>query len=393
MKKQTRNLFAGLFAVVLAFILAACDGDSKAAAGPAGAGSFAGSSITFNPTINFLAGNALTYVNAEVGSPFPAAPAAINGTYAYAPNAAFTAGTLTLTLDGVPDGLVLELSNFVVSGGNVTGFTARVGGQNYPVTVTGSIPAHTAGGGANNGSGGSETSASDLPSGVQGTYELTYFQAAVGSGIADDSTQTFTIGARTLAFAGKTLTNPVFVNGNTNEWIFKDGALWYAVSRTGGGALNEINVAGPGGTPFYGQYSDESSSGDGGYNSIGVGVDGRYVGGGFTATVTDIVGPTTLPDGAALNVQSLALGQTVSFTFSNNGDLLSPDLAGVFNFSSSTPALSTYLQVRPTDTPAVSDTIAIGKAANALPSSLTINSVRAGLRTTQVTYTLEVNIP
>jgi hypothetical protein len=227
---------------------------------------------------------------------------------------------------------------------------------------------------------------------VRGTYELTFDEINPGSGIADGTATTFTIEARTLAFNGKTLVDPVFVNGGS-EWIFKDGNLWYAISRTGGGALNEINVGGPNGTPFYGQYDAGSSSSSGDYNSIGIGQDGRYVGGGFTAVVTDIVGPTTLPDGADLAVQSLTPGQTVEFTFSNNGDLLSPQLTGVFNFSASGPGSSTYLQVRPTDSPAVSDTITIGKAGNELPQSLTLFSVRTGLRTTQVTYTLEVNVP
>ncbi|MFH1497114.1 MAG: hypothetical protein ABII82_04740 [Verrucomicrobiota bacterium] len=257
-----KSILCVLFTALSALLFTACGGDSSAPAGPSSGGAFAGTSISFNPTINFQAGDALTYFNNEAGTPFPSADPAINGTYTYTPNASFTAGTLTLTLNGVASPLVLEISNFRRSGANVSGFTARSGGQSYPVDVTGTLVAYQApASGGSTGAG--ETRADDIPSSVQGTYALTYFEATTGSGIADDSTATFTIAARTLAFGGKTLTNPVFLNGKNDEWIFKDGNLWYAVSKLSSGAFNEINVAGPGGTPFYGQYSDESEVGGG----------------------------------------------------------------------------------------------------------------------------------
>src|SRR5690606_38575260 len=129
-----------VLAGLVALTVAGCGGGgggSSPATGPSGAASFAGSSISFNPTINFQAGNALTYLNTEVGSPFPAAAVETDGTYTYVPNANYTAGTLTLTVDGIDDPIVLEISDFIRNGANVTGFTARSGGQNYPVTVTG----------------------------------------------------------------------------------------------------------------------------------------------------------------------------------------------------------------------------------------------------------------
>ncbi len=380
---------------LLALALAGCGGDSGSSTGPASGDAFAGTSISFNPTVNFSTGGNLTYFNDETDSPFPEADPAVDGTYTYVPNATFTAGTLTLFVSGVQDPIVLDISNFTRTGPNVTGFTARSGGQSYPVTVTGTLVAYQRPGAGGGGSGGSgEASAADLPESMRGTYELTYFEATAGSGIADDSTQTFIIGARSLAFGGKTLTDPVFLNGNTLEWIFKDGNLWYAVSQNNLGGLNEINVGGPNGTPFYGQYSDESSSsGGGGYNSIGIGANGAYVGGGFTARVSNVVGPDTVPSGADLFVQFLPQGEDITFTFSNNGDLLSPNLVGVFNFSADGGTTVTYTQLRPNDNPAVADTITIQKAQNGLPLSLSVYSVRTGTRTTQVTYTLDVNVP
>ncbi len=400
MKAYLKQLGAILTAGILTLAISGCGGgDSSAPAGPAAASAFAGTSISFNPTVNFLTASTLTYFNDEAGTPFPAANPAINGTYTYTPNATFTAGTLTLTLDGVGSPLVLEISNFRRSGANVTGFTARSGGQSYPVSVTGSLAAYQPP--ADGGGGSGESRAPDIPAGMQGTYELTFHISDTSpiTGVpADGTVTTFTIGARTLSFDGRTLTNPIHYNDNPFEWIFKDGNIWWAVSEAVNGGLNEINVQGPYSAPsiaFYGQYNDRDGSGggDGGYNSLGIGQNGGYVGGGFNATVTGVTGPDTLPDGAHLAVQELTMGQTINISFSNNGDLLSPDLFGVFNFSNSNAASSTYLQIRPTDTPAVSDTITIAKDGNELPVSLTIYSVRTGTRTTQVTYTLDVEIP
>lgn len=399
MKKYLKHLTGLLTAGILALSLTGCGGGDSAATGPASGGAFAGTSITFNPTVNFTTGDNLTYFNDEVGSPFPAADPAANGTYTYVPNANFTGGTLTLTVDGIMDPIVLDISNFTRSGANVTGFTARSGGQSYPVSVTGTLAAYQPPAGGGGGSG--ESRAPDIPSAMQGTHELTFHISDTSpiTGVpADGTITTFTIGARTLSFNGRTLSNPIHYNGNPFEWIFKDGSIWWAVSEAVNGGLNEINVQGPYSAPsiaFYGQYNDRDGSGggDGGYNSLGIGQNGGYVGGGFNATVTGVTGPDTLPSGTHLFVQELTMGQTINISFSNNGDLLSDDLVGVFNFSSSNAASSTYLQVRPTDTPAVSDTITIAKDGNELPVSLTIYSVRTGTRTTQVTYTLDVNVP
>ena len=55
-----------------------------------------------------------------------------------------------------------------------------------------------------------------------GSYELEFSQVASGSGIADDSTATFTVGADSSLTlpSGKVLTNPVFYRGNKAELIW-----------------------------------------------------------------------------------------------------------------------------------------------------------------------------
>lgn len=385
--KNILKLSLALVTGLLALALTGCGGDSGGAAtGPASGDSFAGTSITFNPTVNFTAGGNLTYFNNEANSPFPAADPAANGTYTYVPNASYTAGTLTLTVDGIQDPIVLDISNFTRTGPNVTGFTARSGGQSYPVTVTGTLVAFQSSGGGGTGSG--ETSATDIPEGMRGTYELIYFEASTGSGIANDSTETFTINARTLVFGSKTLTNPVFLNGNTLEWIFKDGNLWYAVSQNNLGGLNEINVAGSGGTPFYGQYSDESNT-----SGISLDEDGKYSAGTtFSAIVTAIV-PFNSGGPSFTSVQTLTMGQTVTFTVSNNGDITGTGLDGIFAFGSATNNNVFYNQLRPGDTPAVSDFITITKDGDGNPESITVDSNRIGLSNdiqtnTSVSYTL-----
>ena len=396
MKNPLKYLAGVLFAGLLAFTLSGCGGGDNTPTGPSGAAAFDGVTIDLNPTISFTAGNNLTYLNTEVGSPFPAADPAAAGTYTYVPNASFTAGTLTLTVTGIDDPIILEISNFVRTGTTITGFTARSGGVNYPVTVTGgTLTAYTPPAG-----GSGESRAPDVPASMQGSYELTFHisDTAPITGVpADGTVTTFVIGARTLTFNSRTLSNPIHYNGNPYEWIFKDGNIWWAVSQAVGGGLNEINVQGPytgSGNAFYGQYNDGTNGIGGGYNSIGIGLNGGFVGGGFTANVTSVVGPTTMPSGSDLFVQSLTQGQTITVTFSNNGDLLSSDLVGVFNFTSADSTQAVYSQIRPGDSPAVADTITIYKNNDELPQSLVIYSVRTGQdRSTQVTYDLDVNVP
>ncbi|CAM2986585.1 hypothetical protein [Rariglobus hedericola] len=395
-KKHIKSLFAGLVTGLLALAFSGCnDSDSNGAAtGPSGAGAFSGASISFNPTVNFLAGNTLTYLNTEVGSPFPAAAVATAGTYTYTPNASFTQGTLTMNVTGITDPIVLDISSFTRNGTNVTGFTARSGGQSYPVTVTGTITAYQpapSGGGSTG-----ETRAADIPSAMQGSHVLTFHKSETTaiSGVPADGTETtFTIGARTLAFNGRTLTDPVFYNGNTLEWLFKDGSIWWAVSQAVGGGLNEINVQGPysaSSVAFYGQYNDRADEGGGG--SVSVDGDGKFVAGSiFYATLNTKTGPDTVPSTPHLSTPNVPETGQLKFEIANNGDLIVGDSLMVIPYSAADITAVTYVQVL-TGNPLGTNTVTISKntTTNA-PTNVSIyivrNQVTPSVKTTQVTYT------
>ncbi|MFA6960853.1 MAG: hypothetical protein WC205_08900 [Opitutaceae bacterium] len=319
-----------------AFVMSGCGGDSgSATTGPAAGSSFAGASISFNPTINFTSGNNLTYLNTEVGSALPAAATATNGTYTYTPNANYSTGTLTLTVDGITPSIVLEISNFVQTSGNVTGFSIRYNGLTYSATVTGSLPAYQAPSGGG-GLGAGETSATDIPASMRGTYQLTYFgEQGNPSAPAEGTTTTFTINARTLVFGGRTLSNPVFYQGNTLEWLFKDGGITYAASISASGGLNEINLYPPVGTSgFYGQYrtaspvtltSGKPTSGTytGKVESINPGTASAYP---LGTTKTFVFGTSSVDfDGTTFNFVS-ANQYTVTYTATINTVLTTIDI-------------------------------------------------------------------
>ena len=115
------------------------------------------------------------------------------------------------------------------------------------------------GGGSNN----PDVEPASVPAGLVGSYELKFGQAAAGSGIADDSTATFVVGADSSLTlpSGKVLTNPIFYLGNKAELIWVDAAadLSYALSDALSPKFNEINIANSqfydeAGFIYYGQY-------------------------------------------------------------------------------------------------------------------------------------------
>jgi hypothetical protein len=396
MLKRLRSILLSSVLGLTAFVMSGCGGDSGGTTGPAAGSSFSGTSLSFNPTINFTTGTDLTYLNNEVGSPFPAAAVATPGTYTYVPNASFTSGTLTLTVDGITPPIVLEIGSFTQSGGNVTGFSIRYNGQSYPTTVTGTLPAYQrpSGGG---GGGAGESRASDIPSSMQGSFALKFHKSdtpAITGVPADETETTFVIGARTLSFDGRTLTNPIFYNGNTLEWIFKDGAIWWAVSQAVGGGLNEINVQGPyttSGNAFYGQYNDRTDEGGGG-GGVTVDGDGKFVAGSiFYATLNTKTGPDTVPSTPHLSTPSIPETGQLKFEIANNGDLIVGDYLMVIPYSAADITAVTYVQVL-TGTPLGTNTVTISKntTTNA-PTNVSIyivrNQVTPSVKTTQVTYT------
>lgn len=292
---------------LVSLFVSGCDGDSKSSGtGPSSSG-FSGSTVTVNPVIQFLDGSNVAYTNTDSPSDFPAAATAVNGTYSYTPSADAKTGTLVLTLPAPVGPLTLELKSFANSNGKVTGFTATFNGRNFPATVTsGSIAvASTANSGNSGGSvGANEEAATDIPATMQGTYSLVFFESASGSGIADGATTQFVIGAKTLAFSGKTLTNPVFRNGNDLEWIFKDGALEYAASIAVDNGLNEINVGGAGGAPFLGQYREANAT-------VSVST-GEFPSG---TTLSAVVKQEYLFSSYPESGTKLTIGETLDFTF------------------------------------------------------------------------------
>jgi hypothetical protein len=248
-----------LLAGVLLAGLAACDGGGgSGVAGPSSGGSFSGSTITINPTLVFGSGGVVTYTNTESGSAFPATDGGgVTGTYVYTPNSNATSGTLVLTLPAPVGVISFTLQNFKVQGGNVTSFEAVYAGRAFSSSVTsGTLPAKSSSGGGSLGA--NETLATAIPSVVQGVHKLSFHYPENGAPFAENDTVSFTIGASTLqigAPVNKTLTNPVFRNGSASNWIFKDGAFEYAVSVFED-SLNEINLVGSAGTPFYGQFNN-----------------------------------------------------------------------------------------------------------------------------------------
>lgn len=329
------HLFRTILPLMAALFFAGCGGGDDApvsnAPGPAVFSSFAGVTININPTLSFLSNGQLTYVNSVTGGAFPTAASAINGTYTYTPAADYLSGTLVVNLPGIGQVLNMTFQSFTTQGGKVTGFTTVYNGQSYNSTVTSGTltPAAVAGGSANTGgsnSGGSnsgnagttiptpvganEALAPDIPSTMQGTYNLTFDYVQTGSPITAGTQKTFVIGAKSLTFDNKTLTGPVHRNSNPYEWIFKDGDLEYAASIRTDNKLNEINVAKTGGSPWYGQYRDTGGSGSSGSGS-GSGSGGSSTSGSLTSSLY------YHPNANVSVTQPYTSNQAVSFTLSS----------------------------------------------------------------------------
>ena len=186
-----------------------------------------------------------------------------------------------------------------------------------------------------------------IPIALQGTRTLAF--QAVQSGLVeyDGSQTTVIIAASTLQIGDKLLTNPVFIDGNTNEWIFKDDDKWFSFSQTSGGALSEILLTGPHGTPFYGVFAPADSdrfvggagavlvssgalqltSGDLTKSPVGTITQVTTVPmlGNLTPTLVLSSGPTTLPVGGVLSLtDALLISNDVTATVVG-GDPLPPE--------------------------------------------------------------------
>jgi hypothetical protein len=352
---------ARLAAIALGLtLLAGCGGSgggspATSQRGPAGAAAFVGTTILINPTLRFMAGGSVEYINTEAGSPFPPSPVAITGTYTYVPSASFTTGTLTLQLPGAIT-IALSLSGFEVSGGNVTSFRATYNGTPFLATVTaGRLQSAPDPGGGGSGTG--DQPASSIPAGIQASYDMTYTQTALGSGIVDGSSRTFTVGESTLSFNGRTISNPVFRNGNTNEWIFKDGSIEYALSQTTATQINEINVTGPAGTPFFGRFRTTPAGGGG----IVLLPNGNLPPG--TTVTLGMTSSEVTGTEAPVDVPVFAVGEMVTFTVNSSGTLVVKDLN--IPFQSANEGNPLYVQLLGTPLSLNSATLILDTTSNA----------------------------
>jgi hypothetical protein len=413
MKKRFFDTLVAICAALAALIFSGCGGgDDPVVAnvtGPTNYLSFAGTTIEINPTLTFQTNAQLTYLNTVTsGSPWPAAATAVTGTYTYTPASNYQSGTMVITLPGSGVTMNLTLQNFTRQGGNITQFTTVYNGQSYTSRVTSgtlaatnpTVPASPPTTPPPPALGPDETAATAIPTGVLGSYNLVFQYAQNNSPVSNGTQKAFVIGASTLQFDGKTLTNPIFFKGNQNEWIFKDGSLWYAVSRKQDGSFNEINLAGPNGTPFYGQYGPAAAGGGtGGTTGGGTGGTGGGTGGGgsvpsgalaagttFTRTVSNVV---VGPVGAAIptGVPSYTVGTSVTFTVNSTGALTFSGLT--VPFTTDGGSAYTYTQVLSAGN---SDTVLVYKNSSGAPTSVALQFVRISGSlppvVTMVNYTL-----
>ncbi len=408
MKPRALRTFLATCAASAALFFSGCGGgeDSPVAnvTGPTNYLAFAGTTIEINPTLTFQSNAQVTYLNTQTaGSAWPAAATAIAGTYTYTPAGNYQSGTMVITLPSLGTTLNLTFQNFIRQGSTITQFTTVYNGQSYTSRVTAgtlaatnpTVPAAPPASPPPPALGPDETAATAIPSAVQGSYNLVFQFAQNGSPVSNGTQKTFVIGANTLQFDSKTLTNPIFYKGNQFEWIFKDGNLWYAVSSKQDGTFNEINLGGPGGAPFYGQYAPAQGGGGGTGGTGGGGGGGGGtppadiglpVGTSFTRTVSNvIVGPVGAPIPAG--VPNYSVGTQVAFSVNAQGALTFSGLTVPFTADGGTSF--TYVNV---GSPGNSDTIIVYKNASGGPTSVAMQFVRTSLglppTVTMVNYTL-----
>ncbi len=192
--------FAKLTAIAFSGLLfTSCNDDDNGnnnggARGPADSAAFAGSTISFNPTISFLANGEISYFNEEDGSSFVLAEASapLGGSYSYAPSSSFLAGDLTFTIDG-QDTETVTLTNFVNQNGNVVSFDITFNdGSKFDAIVDGVIkaakaPNNTPGGGGGGGTpGGAENFTFDQDGNIEAgtTFSKEYLS---GNKVGDPS--------------------------------------------------------------------------------------------------------------------------------------------------------------------------------------------------------------
>ncbi|MDX1491837.1 MAG: hypothetical protein R3332_11155 [Pseudohongiellaceae bacterium] len=102
----------------------------------------------------------------------------------------------------------------------------------------------------------------EIPTSLQGTYELTFAYEQNGSPIANGTTLEFVFApGNYVCVAGAVIGDPVLRNGNAHEatWTVEALDLEIALSSLVSG-FNEVNIGGIGGSPFYGQFQGSKTS-------------------------------------------------------------------------------------------------------------------------------------
>lgn len=166
--KKTISLLTGIFSATLFFTSCSSDRDrvEDGDRGPASSSSFAGTSISFNPTLTFFPGGRIEWVNEETGTQFIEAPASdpLEGVFNYEPTGDFRSGILTVTLDGETQQL-FDIGQFVTVNGMVKSFTINFNGLNFIATVSGDLVAAEDPDDNNNGGGGNSDDFTFRPNG------------------------------------------------------------------------------------------------------------------------------------------------------------------------------------------------------------------------------------
>lgn len=279
----------------LTFAMIGCGGGGGGGNGGESSGSsqnapasMAGTSISFNPEIEFTDGSNFVYTNDAVGSRFPSGT--IYGTYTYSRTGATTASIL-LQATGIGgtgvDSILIELSHFIGSASEITSFDLTIDGEVYTAEITqGKLEPRKASG---SGSSAAQDSESEndvmvlgettivvtsslvqlmggLPEELIGIHPTIFSlsnEEVSSTPYRDGDAVTFEITSRLeLIFNGTTLTSPYISMDKPSEVIWYDGAYSYAASAIGSGDQIQIRFAEgydytvPSGYTFIGQFNE-----------------------------------------------------------------------------------------------------------------------------------------
>ena len=141
----------GCSVAAAAIILSSCGNSDNTLGSPTGgpldAEGFAGSVVSFNPTLTFFANGLVEYYNEEATTLFPQVPSnsPASGTFTYKPKDRQQSGILTITLPDLEGGYKerIEVTDFVTEDGIVQGFTVTFDdeGTFFATVDSGSIAA------------------------------------------------------------------------------------------------------------------------------------------------------------------------------------------------------------------------------------------------------------